>query len=391
MNILLTPMSNLTTSYGAMTRCIAVARKAKEMGHNPIIAAGKDDVNQELMKKLEITVIESPVPIPFGLPRFAGKVLAKIISAIDIPYSKPEDAPMQSFDVPLFMMGGTKEKFFRQDIKEIRRIIETYHIDAVYSEFRLSGIVAAKLAKVKCITSYGKPESSEWGYSEKAARDVNRVLSELGLPGVRSTLDIFHWADYKIVPSIEEFESFTDTSNVVYVGPLVHEEATHPKPTKRFILVYMGVAVFASRKVERVCSEAFRGLPYEVLIGARELREKHVENIKTRKFVRFEDYFPEAVLFINHAGQNSSMSGLINGVPQINFPGFIYERRFNAKNVEKVGAGIFCEREDFTPDRLRALVRQIENDSKYAANAANIGKKLLAQGGAEKVIKLMMK
>ncbi len=384
-------MSNLTTSYGAMTRCIAVARKAKEMGHNPVIAAGKDDVNQELMKKLEITVVESPVPIPFGLPRFAGKVFAKIVSAVEIPYGKPEDAPMQSFDMALYMMGGTREKFFRRDVLEIRRMIETHHIDAVYSEFRLSGIVAARLAKVKCLTSYGKPESSEWGYSEKAAGDVNRVLSELGLPTVRSTLDLFHWADYRIVPSIEELESFTDVSNLVYTGPLIHEEATLPKPNKRYILVYLGVAVFASRKVERICGEAFRGLPYEVIIGARELREKQKENIRIRKYVRFEDYFPETLLFINHAGQNSSMSGLINGVPQVNFPGFIYERRFNAKNVEKAGAGIFCEREDFTPERLRAMVRQIENDPMYAVNAGKIGKKLLAQGGAEKVVQLMMK
>ena len=70
MNILLTPMSNLTTSCGAMTRCLAVALKAKEKGHKPIIAAGKDDVNQKLMKELGITVIEAPVPVPFGLPRF---------------------------------------------------------------------------------------------------------------------------------------------------------------------------------------------------------------------------------------------------------------------------------------------------------------------------------
>jgi len=70
MNILLTPMSNLTTSYGAMTRCLAVALKAKEKGHKPIIAAGKDDVNQKQIKELGINVIEAPVPVPFGISAF---------------------------------------------------------------------------------------------------------------------------------------------------------------------------------------------------------------------------------------------------------------------------------------------------------------------------------
>jgi len=70
MRILLTPMSNITSSYGAMTRCISIALKTKQIGHTPIIAVGKDDVNQEQMRQFGIEIIEAPVPIPFDLPRF---------------------------------------------------------------------------------------------------------------------------------------------------------------------------------------------------------------------------------------------------------------------------------------------------------------------------------
>ena len=192
MNILLAPMSNLTTSYGAMTRCLAIAQKAKELGHNPIIAAGKDDVNHYLMKQYNLDIIESPVPMPFGLPRFLGKLFSLIISNVNIPMNKPEDSPLKSFDSVLYLMGGTRYKYFKTDVEYLKGIIREYKIDAIYSEFRLSGIVAGKLCKIKTLTSYGKPESPEWGINEKAAKGINQYFIEQGLSEIRTALDLFH-------------------------------------------------------------------------------------------------------------------------------------------------------------------------------------------------------
>jgi UDP:flavonoid glycosyltransferase YjiC (YdhE family) len=391
MNILLAPMSNLTTSYGAMTRCLAIALKAKELGHNPIIAAGKDDVNQSLMKKYKIEIIESPVPVPFGLPKFMGKLFALLISHINFPMGKPEDTPMQSFDTVLYFMGGIQYKYFKKDVEYLRKIIMKYEISAIYGEFRLSAIVAGKQEKIKTFTSFGKPESNEWGINNRAAKGVNRYLKEQGLPLVESALDLFDWADMKIVPSIEDFERFENKKNISYVGPLLHNDYASPKNEKKYILVYLGLAVLSSKTIRKVCIEAFCNLPYEVIIGARELKEEKINNITIMKYVNFEVYFPEAICFINHAGQNSCMSGLLNAVPQINFPGFIFERRFNAKNVENCGCGIFCERSDFTPEKLREIITEIEKNSNYLINALRIKDKLLSYGGSDKVIKNMEK
>lgn len=389
MNILLAPMSNLTTSYGAMTRCLAIALKAKEHGHNPIIAAGKDDVNQSLMKRYGINILESPVPVPFGLPEFFGKVFVSIISKVNFPMNKPEDAPLKSFDSVLFLMGGIRYKYFKKDVELLQAIICRYNIDALYGEFRLSAILAGKLAKIKTLTSYGKPESREWGFDELAASGVNRYLVEQGLPKVKTALDLFDYADRKIVPSCEDFEQFENCENLSYVGPLVHNEPTIPKNDKRYILVYLGLAVLSSKTIRKVCIDAFKNLPYEVIIGARELPEENIENITIKKYVPFESYFPETLCYINHAGQNSCMSGIINGVPQINFPGFIFERRFNAKNVEKCGCGIFCEREMFTPENLRQLVINISKDENMVIRTLIERERLLSYGGAEKVVKII--
>lgn len=388
MNILLTPMSNLTTSYGAMTRCLSVAIKAKEKGHNPIIAAGKDDVNQKQMKSLGITVLEAPVPIPFGLPRILGKIFAFFISKIEIPSKHPDNALIKGFEQALYLTGATQKRFFKKDILFLKNIIKQYKIDAIYTEFRLSGIIAAKLTGIKCLTSFGKPESTEMGMNNKFAKDVNKVLKELNIETVNSSLDIFHWANNKIVPSCEDFEFFENKKGVIYTGPLIHREHTNPTGEKKYILVYLGLAVFPPKKVVKTCIEAFKDSPYEVIIAARELKDKDIGNIKIRKYVSFEDYFPQTLAFINHGGQNSCMSGVLNGVPQINFPGFINERRFNAKGIENIGSGIFCEKEDFEPGKLKELIKKIEKDSNFLKSTIDMKGKLLALGGSDRVIEI---
>ncbi|MCK5128581.1 MAG: hypothetical protein KAQ68_01920, partial [Clostridiales bacterium] len=383
MRILLTPMSNLTTSYGAMTRCISIALKAKQRGHTPIIAAGKDDVNQEQMQQFGIEIIEAPVPIPFGLPRFLGKVLAWIISRVEIPSDNPDNAMVKTFEQALFITGATRKSFFKKDALFLAEVIKNKQIDMLYSEFRLSGIVAAKLAGIPSITSYGKPESSEMGKDVQYAKDVNTVLKELAMPAVASSLDIFHWADYKVVPSSKDFEQFEDENGVVYTGPLIYGKHTNPKGEKKYIIVYLGLAVFPSKKIVKTCIEAFKDLPYKVIIGARELKECDIGNVCVRKYVVFEDYFPESLVFINHGGQNSCMTGILNAVAQINFPGFIYERRYNAKGAENAGAGIFCEKDAFNPQKLRELVKRIEKDPSYAENAMTVKQKMLKLGGSD--------
>ena len=52
---------------------------------------------------------------------------------------------------------------------------------------------------------------------------------------------------------------------------------------------------------------------------------------------------PQALVYLNHGGQNSVMTGLIYGVPQIIFPGNIFERQYNAASIEQLKAGLVEE------------------------------------------------
>ncbi len=46
------------------------------------------------------------------------------------------------------------------------------------------------------------------------------------------------------------------------------------------------------------------------------------------------------------------MASLIHKVPSLVFPGTDFERDFNARGLARIGAGIHCAIEDFTPKKL---------------------------------------
>jgi UDP:flavonoid glycosyltransferase YjiC (YdhE family) len=76
-----------------------------------------------------------------------------------------------------------------------------------------------------------------------------------------------------------------------------------------------------------VLTGAFAGTGSDVYIATKGVKSFKRDNISVDRRFDFDELMPEAVAFINHGGQNSVMTGLINGIPQIICPGNIFERQ----------------------------------------------------------------
>ncbi|MCE1252438.1 MAG: hypothetical protein LWX83_02690 [Anaerolineae bacterium] len=86
---------------------------------------------------------------------------------------------------------------------------------------------------------------------------------------------------------------------------------------------------------------------------------------------------------ICHGGQNTMIQSLVYGVPLLILPGPIFERRFNAGQVQKAGAGYMGELPDFNSAWLQtAFLKQKES----AAQAAALGQKINSLGGARQAV-----
>ena len=132
---------------------------------------------------------------------------------------------------------------------------------------------------------------------------------------------------------------------------------------------------------------AFAGSPYEVYIASAYLKKTDIGNIHTAPGWDFDRLLEEAVLFLNHGGQNSIADGLIHGVPQIIVPGKVFERRYNAGCIADNKAGVAVDYPDFKADHIRRVAERIIHSRELAENAAALGKKLSEAGGLNTLIR----
>lgn len=357
MRILIAPMAALAEMKGPIRRARALAIEAKKRGHDIAFCAATDP---NYLPVEEIKNYPAPLPSPFGLPLFIGKRVFKIAQILGIQQRKR----VRSFEEVLHIVGAIDRKFFPKDVYCLRKAIREFRPDVVYSEFRISAIIAAEMEDVNIVTSYSFPIQKTYTCNPEYAGGVKEFLRRNNLPEIESVLDIFDWADLKIVPSSYELEPIDD-KKVVYVGPFVVPQKTGKKSirggSERVIIAYMGSGTITPKRLVKVLTKTFGGTDFNVYISTRIITPS-VRGI-----------MPRATAFINHGGQNSVMTGLIYGTPQIICPGNVFERRYNACSVERLKAGVSIETDDFTPERIRQLIQEFESDPSYRNNARKVG------------------
>ena len=80
------------------------------------------------------------------------------------------------------------------------------------------------------------------------------------------------------------------------------------------------------------------------------------------------------------------VDGLLHGVPQIMVPGKVFERQYNAKSLEKVGAGKLLSHEEFRGDVIRRLAEEIIASEEMRERACMMGEKMMQAGGVQNLV-----
>jgi len=220
---------------------------------------------------------------------------------------------------------------------------------------------------------------------------VNHFLHVNHLPPVESVLDLYDWADQKIVPSSPELEPLSE-ANIVYVGPFQNvKEPANPIPfmQRKRIVAYTGSGGISPKRLIPALSEAFPGTEHEIYLSTKEVSPFTKGAMHVDSWFDFDKLLPEALVYIHHGGQNSVVSALLHGVPQIICPGKHYERRYNASSIERAGAGVSLDTKDMTPHKLRDLVKELTEQPSYAEHARHAGKTLLDLGGLSKIVETL--
>ena len=191
-------------------------------------------------------------------------------------------------------------------------------------------------------------------------------------------------ADECFCPSIHELEPI-EKENVTFCGAMKNVNTSERLRNK--IVIYMGNGTVSAALTEREISKAFSDSGYKVYIASKYLKAKNKGNIYIAPRWDFNELLAEAVLFINHGGQNSVVGSLLNGVPQMIVPGKVFERRYNAVSVAKNKAGIIIPHSQFKANIIRIKAEKVIASEILRRKAVELGKKLSSQGGIEIIIK----
>jgi len=162
-------------------------------------------------------------------------------------------------------------------------------------------------------------------------------------------------------------------------------------------LVYASLGTLQNSRepLFRTFAEACRGLDVQLVIShGGGLTASEAANLPGNPLV--VSYAPQvdllarATLTITHAGLNTVLDSMANGVPVVAVP-ITYEQPAIARRVEWVGAGETIAFNRLTPERLRQATRAVLEMPRYRAAAHRLADSIKSAGGTARAADIVEK
>lgn len=375
MRVLVAPLMAMAESAGPATRARALASAMASRGWKTTLC-----VPEGFRGTVPADVSPQPIrtPSPLGIPRTIGRKMFPLAQKLGLN----RRVPITCFDD---ILGNTNRRYLTRAVEQLRKIIQNGRFDAVYSEFNIASIIAAKTEGVPVFGSTSFPTQPSFASDPSSVTGLNRVLRSLSMDPVRSPENILLMPNVRFVPSCPELEPFPAESPVIFTGPFIDLPASTRDTSRDAVVAYFGNGAVTPRRGFAVLAEALRGSGLDLYVAG--LPESHAAHLRTAPRFDFSELLPRTAIFVNHGGQNSMMDGIAYGSPQLICPGKVFERRFNAKAAERCGIGLSLEQSCFDVPTVRKTLEQLlEDAAAYRASAESLRNRLSELGGMNRVI-----
>jgi zeaxanthin glucosyltransferase len=240
---------------------------------------------------------------------------------------------------------------------------------------------------------------SEW-LTRPIAAAVARYRRRWKLPALASPDDSFsRLAQICQMPREFDFPRTTLPNTFHYVGPL---RRSSPRPVDfpwgrldGRPLVYASLGTLQNRRepLFRLIAEACRGLGVQLVIShGNGLSDSEVAGLPGDPlvvgFAPQTDLLARAALTITHAGLNTVLDSLAQGVPLVAIP-ITYEQPAIARRVEQTGAGRAIALSGLSPSSLNRVVREVLQRSDFRSAAGVIRDAVERAGGVVRAADLV--
>lgn len=246
--------------------------------------------------------------------------------------------------------------------------------------------------------------TTTFAFNQHSSRYMKQSLGELfkmlfSMPKINKQLKRLQDKGYPVKSILEIVQNDNDTNTIVYtskyfqpcadtfsdkyrfIGPSLRPIGTPMEKTaEKTIYISMGTVV-KNEAFYRSCVEAFRDLPYQVILS---LGTNEVDLGELPPHIQVYDSVDQmavldiADVFITHCGMNSASEGLYYEVPLVLVPQ-TPEQGAVAMRTEELGAGIRLT--DMQPDAIRKAVQQLLDETQYKDAAKKISQSFKSCGG----------
>ncbi len=399
MRVLFLPLITRGSAIGTISRCLAVAAKLREAGHEAFFLTNSEGM---------IHVNEAGYAHALGaLPDTPGPIGHPLMSLADVAV----------------YLNLTREDYIRRALAAEAEAVERFKPDVLFSEFKLTAPMTAARCGLPLVSTACSPADPRFTaplFAKERGMDgdgglaprtsgalsaFNKVLAELGQAPVTSVGELFFGRSRrKIAPTARALEPLlADVPDLTYVGYLLYdswERAPLPPEIpaligrRKPVYVYLGMGHPGPKEYLRILPEAFDDSEFFAVIATGDHPDLPATLPRTPgtacfRFVPAGSMLAVASVLIFHGGQNTAMASLLHGAPSLIFPGYEFERDFNARGLEAVGAGVRLPPEAFTAKEILDRCREMGDGDRSRAAAA-MGRELAALGGPAKAAELIV-
>lgn len=362
---------------GPWSRAQRVARAFQDAGHEAVLAWG-DDGNcvDPIAPTLEI-----PVPSPLGLPDAIARHTFPLASRLGLMGRKP----VHSFEEVLWLTGALDERYTRAAVDALRAHMRAIRPDAVYSEFNLAAIIAARAEGIPCVGSASQPTTASYASKPRKSAGIRRLLREMGMPAPASSLSILEGMRRRFIPSCPTLEPRAG-ERAVYCGFLDEPPVLTATP-RDCALVYLGAGSVPAGVAVRTGRELAEAIGCDVFVAGTPEATQVSGGQTVYCAPRFDvaDLLPRARVFVHHGGQNSMMDALSYEVPQVIVPGRVFERQFNAEAVENARCGLSVRASQ--PALIARAARTLVDEPALTSGIRGLRAELSSLGGVARIVR----
>ena len=362
MNVMFSAFTAPTSTIGAVTRMMALAKKFAKEGHTVNFCASGETV--ELLKAKGFTVQVMPESTIFGLPKIISNLISKHSYTAKLPAK--EGKSYGNLWLFLYFSGHSNRRYLLECVKKQVEACCNHKTDLLVSELEPSAYLVAYILNKPLVTTYSAiaKKGEDAYFWNKAENSVNYVLKHFGYKSDITLHEIIYGKNiFKLIPSIPELEQTPYERNTCYCGNLLESVKKSSsnftlKNGKKYIFCYFGTGSISHNIIEKELPKALADKDDIICYLATDsIKEDYsIGNVKFVNYINATKLLPHCILTLCHGGLNTITQSLEYGVPVLSFPGPIFERRFNSEMLQKAGVGYMGELSDFNASWIKNML-----------------------------------